>query len=134
MVMAFKLKYVLALLLPLFGVIIYLQFLHKKQQSSGYFIGKTDIVVDAPHAQTARVPQFKGMDTSFLNEQPTISTTVQEATTKNIWQRKYWDIDYYNEKNLPVVVGELKDKEGFSSRYQGRGLRFLDLPIHIPGQ
>lgn len=43
---------------------------------------------------------------------------------------KPWDISLFGQINLPDVVGELKDKEGFSVN---RGIRVLDMPVYMPG-
>lgn len=100
------------------------------------------VLIDSPESRTARTPQFTGLDTLFLSE-PSPEQALKEykkvvknlnPSHKNIWQRKYWNIDYYNDKNLPVIVGTLNDTQSFSSRYREQGLRFLDLPIYMPGQ
>lgn len=102
------------------------------------------VVVDSPSAEKSRAPKFKGMDVSFLDV--TLADDVVDRyrkdlekknkhhTPKTLWENLYWNIDYYSRENLPVVIGELTDKEVFSKALDHKGLRFLDLPIYMPDQ
>jgi len=42
-----------------------------------------------------------------------------------------WDVGQFTKPHLPAVIGELKDKEGFSAQ---RGLRVLDMALRMPDQ
>ena len=101
---------------------------------------KPNILVESPTAQSARTPKFTGLDASFLKpsfdgiEQCKKEIETLNPSHTNIWQRKFWNIDYYAQKNLPVIVGTLQNPALFTSRYQDNGLRFLDLPIYMPDQ
>lgn len=102
------------------------------------------IIVDSPSSKNSRAPKFEGMDLSFLDVSLTdesieayrkkIEDSNKGHDPKEIWKNLNWDIDYFNRENLPVIVGELTDKEAFSTKREGKGLRFLDLPIHMPQQ
>jgi len=104
--------------------------------------GQPSIVVDSPHAKESRTPKFSGLDSSFLDEHLKYDALIRykrdieirNSPRSRLWTRRFWNLDYYKEKNLPVVAGELKNKQKFSEQYQGLGLRFLDLPLHMPGQ
>jgi len=105
-------------------------------------ITSQNIIIDSPSLEKSRVPKFIGMDTSFLQKIFTEETIQQYKETiekcnpyhTNIWQRKLWDIDYYKENNLPIVVGVIQDTQKFSSQHKDVGLRFLDLPLYMPNQ
>lgn len=100
------------------------------------------IIIDSPESDEAKVPKFFGLDTSFLDnalESKDIDIYKKEVealnrTQKNLWGRKVWDLKFFQDQNFPVIVGKIKNKQLFSSLYQNRGLRFLDLPIYMPGQ
>ena len=42
-----------------------------------------------------------------------------------------WNVGEFDKPHLPVVIGEIEDKEGFS---QQRGIRILDMAIRMPEQ
>ena len=45
-------------------------------------------------------------------------------------RRKHWNINYFNDVNLPEMVGQV-NPDVFS---QFNSIRMLDMPIHMPGQ
>ena len=98
------------------------------------------ILIDSPVAESSKAPKFTGLDVSFLkNADENILQHKKDVeklnpSHKNIWQRKQWNIDFFKAKNLPVIVGTLQKPQLFSSKYKNHGLRFLDLPIHMPDQ
>jgi len=53
---------------------------------------------------------------------------------ENLWIKKNWNIHYFEQKNLPIIIGAIEETNAFSSKYEGRGLRFLDLPLYMPHQ
>lgn len=58
----------------------------------------------------------------------------RDKSPQQLFTKRTWDIDEFAKpNNLPVVVGELKEKALFSARMNGTGYRFLDLPIKFPG-
>ncbi len=102
-----------------------------------------NIIIGDPGSNEARVPKFVGLDASFLNDSFANESEILAYKNKieqrnkcsaDIWQRKEWNLNYYQEQNLPIVVGKVEDSKLFSSRYNGNGLRFLDLPIYMPKQ
>jgi len=52
----------------------------------------------------------------------------------DIFSKKMWDINYYDQVNLPIVLGKLDDTTLFSQADRNNPIRFLDLPIFMPGQ
>lgn len=46
--------------------------------------------------------------------------------------RETWDVERFNEVNLPEVLGAILNKEQFSN--QDEPIRVLDLPVFMPGQ
>lgn len=101
-------------------------------------------IVDSPSSKSSLTPKFLGLDTSFLNQmleksdgdkyRRHIENLNNEHNSERIWEKLNWDIRYYDRENLPIVIGEIEDKKTFSKKLDGKGLRFLDLPIHMPGQ
>lgn len=102
------------------------------------------VIIDSPSAENSRTPKFRGMDVSFLDVilsddfinryRKSIEEKNKHHSPKILWENLDWNVEYYNRENLPVVIGELVDKKGFSKFLSQKGLRFLDLPIHMPGQ
>ncbi|MCH9621999.1 MAG: hypothetical protein S4CHLAM20_14330 [Chlamydiia bacterium] len=99
------------------------------------------VIVGANSQENPRLPQFNGLNTGFIYKNFDKAKLKQELKELNpnyspqeLFSQKIWDIDYYNKVNFPVIVGELEDKRAFSSQLKGHGLRFLDLPIHMPKQ
>lgn len=101
-----------------------------------------NITTDSPFSAQARIPSPPMLDPSFLDNCFTTASEVsyknkieaQNPNHTNIWQRKLWSLDFFNQKNLPTVVGQLKDPQTFSTFYNNKGFRFLDLPIYMPEQ
>lgn len=82
----------------------------------------------------------KCIDAGFLDREnrPSVEEVRQKTKKLNpdqseekLFTARRWDVRKFEEINLPVVVGELKDKEKFSEQ---QGMRILDLPIKMPGQ
>ncbi len=103
----------------------------------------SSIKIDSPQSKNARAPKFLGIDTEFLNhtlESEALDAykkgieTLNLSTNKNLWTRKVWNLNFFKDQNLPLIVGTIKNKTLFSSFYQNKGLRFLDLPIYMPTQ
>ncbi len=99
------------------------------------------VIVNATSQDDPKTPAFKGMSTDFLRKPLNKETFKQEIVALNpnheiddLFTKKNWNIDFYNKKNLPVVLGTLEDQKKFSSELEGHGLRFLDLPIYMPNQ
>ena len=98
--------------------------------------------VDLPTSKNARVPKLQSLDVSFLRcnlTQKDIALYKNHVELMNhadadIWQRKFWNLYFYEKKNHPIIVGSITDRKKFSLQYQDKGLRFLDLPIYMPGQ
>ncbi len=101
-------------------------------------------VVKSTHEQKSMLPNYEGLNTDFLTTcllddelksyKETIANLNPFTDETVLWQRRLWDIRFYNQENLPIVIGTLKNKKSFSSKYKKKGLRFLDLPIHMPDQ
>lgn len=47
---------------------------------------------------------------------------------------EHWDIRKFREPHLPVVIGEIQDKERFSHTDVADKVRVLDMAIYMPGQ
>jgi hypothetical protein len=45
-----------------------------------------------------------------------------------------WNLGYFKQINLPILVGEIENKEKFSRKVSINGRGYLDLPIHMPQQ
>ncbi len=73
------------------------------------------IIIKSPLAEDSRTPKFVGLDHSFISDR------LDEATQQNykkqieklnpgrsdLCQRKFWNIQYFKDSNLPVIVGTL---------------------------
>lgn len=116
-------------------IILFFSVLYAKQHAE-------NITTGSPFSEKARIPTPVMLDSSFLENHTTEDSRAFyksqiEAINphhKDIWQRKLWNLDFFNQKNLPVVVGQLKDPQAFSKFYINKGFRFLDLPIYMPDQ
>lgn len=80
------------------------------------------------------------IDVSFLEKGNRPSLEEIQKITKDLnpsqseeklFTARKWTVEKFEEENLPVVIGELKNKQAFSEQ---RGMRILDLPIKMPGQ
>lgn len=99
------------------------------------------VVVESCEKNLEKTPHFKGLDPSFLAAKPIedIEAYKQEIAAQNpnhkeLWSKRAWNLAYYNQKNLPVIIKKLQDPESFSKKHNGVGLRFLDLPLYMPSQ
>jgi hypothetical protein len=103
----------------------------------------TDIVIKGG-TDNPKVPQAPRIDTSFLlKETPLekqnkfyaeICTLNPHRTDSDLFTNKSWNIDHYDQENYPIVLGTICDQKTFSLRRNELGLRFLDMPIHMPDQ
>lgn len=89
-----------------------------------------------------RVPHASRLDDAILTqltsqaEADNLRKYIQDLNPNlseiEIFKNKLWDIEYYEKENYPIVLGTLTDLEIFSSLRNGIGMRFLDMPIHMP--
>lgn len=110
---------------------------HPKNQTISEIMIKDSI--DNP-----KVPQAPRMDIAFLlkkisleeqkNYHSQICSLNPHRTDHDVFSNKFWDVEYYNQENYPVILGTINDQEIFSLKRNGLGLRFLDMPIHMPCQ
>src|SRR5580692_8459978 len=109
--------------------------------SAGNEQEKKHIIVEAPTQNNPKIPSFNGMDISFIpkamthdqleNYKQKIRTLNSPHSDQDLFTKKLWDINYYNEKNYPVVIGTVENEKAFSLQLDKHGLRFLDLPIYM---
>ncbi|QQR54557.1 hypothetical protein IPG41_05185 [Candidatus Peregrinibacteria bacterium] len=87
-----------------------------------------------------RVKYQNCIDTAFLEPEtvPSLEEVRRKTrelnpdqTDEKLFTARTWDVGRFEETNLPVVAGQLKDKEAFGVQ---RAMRILDLPIKMPGQ
>ncbi len=100
-----------------------------------------DICIDSLQTDP-KVPHLSMMNSSFLTTefnksdqvlfQKSILQLNPTFNLKNLFYNKKWDLDFFKSTNIPVVLGAIKNKELFSHKKNGIGLRFLDMPIHMP--
>lgn len=128
-----------------FSILTYLREVPSPQISGEYNPKKQTqqqiIIKEEP--DNPKVPQAPKMDTSFLKKKMSVEeqrnhrsqiAALNPQQTTHLFSNKPWNIDYYDQENYPVILGTISDQKTFSSRQKGVGLRFLDMPIHMPGQ
>ncbi len=78
------------------------------------------------------------IEPAFLDKvlaiKPHITRLNANVPQDELFVHKRWHVDYYGRENYPVVLGELENKSLFSAKRNGTGMRFLDMPIYMPGQ
>ncbi len=51
----------------------------------------------------------------------------------DLFVKKPWDLEYFQEQHVPVIIGKLSNPAEFS-RPQEQGMHYVDMPIFMPGQ
>ncbi|MEC7838724.1 MAG: hypothetical protein VX777_01645 [Chlamydiota bacterium] len=103
----------------------------------------TDIVINSSF-NDPKVPHHPMMDPAFVNTKDFESTKIDyrkkiqslnpSYDKKNLFFNKKWDLDYFLRENNPIVLGKIVDTETYLRKRNDIGMRFLDMPIHMPGQ
>lgn len=108
-----------------------------KLQTNNEIIIRTD-------SRDPKVPRAPELDNTFLTKLTSIED--QEAYRQSIiklnpnlplsalFTNKHWNVDFFDQKNEPVKIGVVEDPNLFTSKRNGVGLRFLDMPIYMPNQ
>ncbi len=95
-------------------------------------------------AQGNVLPFASVMNDAFIVDSPS-STAVEELKSQmsdlnpsqersRLFEVQAWDIREFDKPHLPVLIGELEDKDSFSRYDEQNRIRVLDIAIHIPGQ
>ena len=101
-----------------------------------------NVIIKSPSLDDPKTPHFQGLDITFITNNAYPDENLKRKLLKlnpdrnesTLLQENYWDINLYNKINLPLIVGTIENQELFSSKSNGHGLRFLDLPIYMPHQ
>jgi hypothetical protein len=87
-------------------------------------VQKYGTCIDASFLDRANRPSLEELQTKTRTMNP-------DQTDEKLFSARLWDTERFEEKNLPVIIGELEGKDLFSEQH---GMRILDLPIKMPGQ